>query len=378
MQLDKFNNQVGETLKQENEELNKTNQELASWDEYAKEAPLIKDSDEYNKWFMAMTRGETISNGIQKLENKRNNILNDINEEDLDAYLNRGYAAYMSSSLQGQVFAAARDYADATSKRTFTESKIYIEKLRARNNENLERLKRQWELTDALQETLREIELASNVPVPVEGDARENIQFQGTIIEQNEKGELKVLKDIQTRKIQAITSFYSFMADDLNTDVNLQNMSTYSITDENATVGEVKSSGIFIPNKNSGKLDFYRWEDAVPILQQNPQILDYHYDRIMNVHNDQDQMASYKKEDKAGLRNLIGEISHDVSMRNNKLDLVYELQNKVYKNILAGMDVESIRAGLGNENIVDWDIDMFDDNGVMKTTKRLYDEKLKK
>lgn len=376
-QLAKFDQQVNQTLQKENEELNKTNQELASWDEYAKEAPLIKDSDEYNKWFMAMTRGETISAGIQKLENKRNNILNDIDEEDLDAYMNRGYAAYMSSSLQGQVFAAARDYADATSKRTFTESKIYIEKLRARNNENLERLKRQWELADQLAETLREIEAASNVPVPIEGDARENIQFQGTIIEQNEAGELKVLKDIQTRKIQAITSFYSFMADDLNTDVNLQNMASYTITDENATIGEVKSSGIFIPNKNSGKLDFYRWEDAVDILQKNPQILDYHYDRIMNVHNDQDQMPSYKGEDKSALRNLIGEISHDVTMRNNKLDLVYEIQNKVYKNILEGMDIESIRAGLGNENIVDWDIQLFDDNGVMKTTKRIYDEKLK-
>lgn len=376
-QLDKFSTQVNQTLQKENVELNKTNQELASWDEYTKEAPLIKDSDEYKKWFMAMTRGETISAGIQKLENKRDNILNDIDEEDIDAYMNRGYAAYMSSSLQGQVFAAARNYADATSKRTFTESKIYIEKLRARNNENLKRLERSWELADQLQETLQEIENASNVPVPVEGDARENIAFQGTIIEQNEKGELKVIKDIQTRQIQAITSFYSFMADDMNTDVNLQNMASYTITDENSTVGEVKSSGIFIPNKNSGKLDFYRWQDAVEVLKQNPQILNYHYDRIMNIHTDQDQMPSYKKEDKSGLRDMISSLSHDVTMRNNKLDLVYDIQNKVYKNILAQMDINSIRAGLGNENVVDWDIQLFDDDGVMKTTKRIYNEKIK-
>lgn len=375
-QLDKFNKETNQTLQKENEELNKTNQELASWDEYTKEAPLIEGSDEYNKWFTAMTRGETISAGIKKLQTKQKNISNDIDEEDLDAYMNRGYAAYMSMALQGSVFAAAKEYADLTSNRTFTESKIYLEKLRARNNLNLEKTKRQWELADALAEKLALIESQSNVPDPVPGDSRENIQFAGTIIEQNEKGELRVLKDIQTRKIQAITSFYSFMADDINTDVNLQNMASYSITDENSTVGEVKSSGIFIPNLDSGKLQFYRWEDAVQVLQENPQILDYHYDRIMNVHTDQDSLASYKNENKAALRGLIGDISQDITMRNNKLDLVYELQNKVYTNIIAGMDVEEIKAGLGQENLADWNIQLFDDNGVMRTTKSLYDEKV--
>ena len=375
-QLDLFNQQTQQTLKKENVELNKTNQELASWDEYTKEAPLIKGSDEYNKWFMAMTKGQTISAGIDKLEKKRNNISNDIDEEDLDAYMNRGYAAYMSMALQGSVFSAAKEYADLTSNSTFTESKIYLEKLRARNNLNLAATKRQWELADALAEKLALIESQSNVPDPIPGDPREQIQFQGTIIEQNEKGELKVLNDLQTRKIQAITSFYSYMADDINTDVNLQNMAAYRITDENSTVGEVKSSGIFIPNPNSGKLQFYRWEDAVSVLKENPQILDYHYDRIMNVHNDQDMLSSYKKEDKSALRNLIGEISQDISMRNNKLDLVYDIQNKVYQNVIAGMDIEEVKAGLGQENVEDWNLNLFDENGVMRTTKALYEEKV--
>jgi len=376
-EIEKFNQLTGNIIAEENKELNSTRKELTSWEEYSKQAPLIEGSEEYQKWFMAMTKGETIERGIDKLETKRNDILNNINEEDIDALLNRGYAAYVSSKLQTDIFTAARDYADATSSRSFEESKIYIEKLRARNNENLERLKRQWKLNDEIQKTLMEIEKASKVPVPVPGDSRENIQKHGTQIEQNEQGELRAHQDINTRMIQTIAAFYMSMADDINTATNLENMADYRITDTNREIGEVKTSGIFIPNLNSNKLQFYRWEDATEALMANPELLLYHYNYVQSINDDPDKASSYKNIERAQLRANISEMIDDVERRNTKLKLVQELQTKVYKNVLATMDVEDIRAGLGRENITDWNIELFDDNGNFKTTKELHDQKIK-
>ena len=268
-QLGQFEQETQEILDKENTELNQTNQELASWDSYVKEAPLIKDSEEYQKWFIAMTKGQTIQKGIDKLEQKRKNILNNPDVEDLDAYMNRGYAAFISNRLGKDIFAAARDYADLTSQHSFEESKIYVEKLRARNNENLARLKRSWKLNDEIQKALAEQDAATVIPTPVGGDARENIVDYGSRTEANANGELKAHKDINRRMIQTITAFYMAMADDLNTETNLNNMANYTVTPTNKTTGEVKTSGIFIPNLNSNKLQFYRWEDAGQVLLDN-------------------------------------------------------------------------------------------------------------
>jgi len=372
-QIAQFEKETQQTLDKENTELNKTNQELASWDAYVKEAPLIKDSEEYQKWFIAMTKGQTIQQGIDKLEQKRKNILNNPDVEDLDAYMNSGYAAFISNRLGKDIFAAARDYADLTSQHSFEESKIYVEKLRARNNENLARLKRSWKLNDEIQKAIAEQDAATVFPTPIGGDARENIVDYGSRTEANANGELKAHKDINRRMIQTITAFYMAMGDDLNTETNLNNMANYTVTPTNKTTGEVKTSGIFIPNLNSNKLQFYRWEDAGQVLLDNPDLLEYHYNRVVQITQDPDMAASYKKSANEGLRNTISGMISDVDLRTSKLGQVKDMQARVYKNVIETLDLSRIPVGLLDLNLQDLKIDFFDENGYFKTDTEIFD-----
>tara|TARA_R100001440_G_scaffold14809_1_gene25037 strand:+ start:13241 stop:16618 length:3378 start_codon:yes stop_codon:yes gene_type:complete len=376
MQLGQFDTESKETLEKENVELNNTRSELASWDSYVKEAPLIEGSEEYQKWFYAMTKGETIEQGINKLEQKRNNILNGIDSEDLDALLNRGYAAYIANTLGKDIFTAARDYADLTSQHSFEESKIYLEKLRARNNKELELFKRRLDLEEQIAKDLEEIERNSFRPNPIPGDARENITSRGNQIERNEAGELKVHKEINTRKIQTLATFYRVMADDLNTQTNLDNMAGYLLTDANRRTGEVKSSGIFLPNEAGTALQFYQWDQAVEVLNNNQQILDYHFNKIKQIQEDPDLAASYKKEINNNVRSTVGILIDDINLRNEKLTVIKDIENKVYKNVLSTIPVDDLRTGLGQENLSDWNIMLFDDNGYMIPTETLYKNKV--
>jgi hypothetical protein len=375
-QLELYSNESSEVLKVEREQLNIVNQELVSWEVYQKQAPLIAGSDEYQAWFEAMTKGETISKGINKTEVRQKDILQGVEEEDIDNLMNRAYAAYISNQVSTGIFDAARQYRDETSKRTFTESKIAIEKLRHRNNLERDRLKREADLKAKILADLQSIDDVSSPPVVIPGNALENIMKTGTQIEKNESGELKVYKDQKTDKIKGIVAFYSYMADEINTDASIANMADLRLTDGNLNQGEVSTAGIYLPNRDANTLQFYRWEDAYQILLDNPEVLDYHYTRMSNIHNNPDLAASYKSSNKMQLRSIIGGVIEGVNMTNTKLDIIKGKQNEVYQNIIADLDIENIRAGLGQENVADWDINMFDEDGHMKTTERMYSDKI--
>ena len=330
-QLELYSNESSEVLKVEREQLNIVNQELVSWEVYQKQAPLIAGSDEYQAWFEAMTKGETISKGINKTEVRQKDILQGVEEEDIDNLMNRAYAAYISNQVSTGIFDAARQYRDETSKRTITESKIAIEKLRHRNNLERDRLKREADLKAKILADLQSIDDVSSPPVVIPGNALENIMKTGTQIEKNESGELKVYKDQKTDKIKGIVAFYSYMADEINTDASIANMADLRLTDGNANQGEVSTAGIYLPNRDANTLQFYRWEDAYQILLDNPEVLDYHYTRMSNIHNNPDLAASYKSSNKMKLRSIIGGVIEGVNMTNTKLDIIKGKQNEVYQ-----------------------------------------------
>ena len=367
---------MGTTLKTEKEELNKVNQSLASWETYTKDAPLIAGSEEYLKWFFDMTSAETIKLGIDELETKSKDILNQLDTEDLDALMNRGYAAYITTYVGNEIFDISRQYSDETFKRTFTESKIYLEKLRHRNNLALEETKRINALNAKINERLEAINAASVAPNAIPGDI-ENTMHYGSLVEQNESAELDKLIMLRKKKIKGIMSFYSFLADGINTDINLQNMADLTLTDENSNSGEVSTAGIFIPNKSSGVLQFVRWEDAYKPLMDNPELIDYHYTYVMNVHNNPDELASYKNPENAALRTVLGNIEFDINKMNTKIKIIKDKQQEVYNNVIADLDLDNIRAGLGEENLEDWNINLFDDHGYMRSTEDLYNDKIK-
>ena len=375
-QIAEYNEKSGIALKIEKEELQKTSRTLTSFDKYIEEAPLIKDSDEYLAYYEAMVRGETIENGIKELEKRQKDILKDVPEEDVEELLNRGYAAYISNGIGRTIMDAARQYSDETSSRTFVESKIYIEKLRHRNNLQRDAIKRQNELNDELNKKLLAINQASTVPTAIPGDSRENTKIKGTIIERNEKGELSIYNKQNVEKIKGIVAFYTYMANDLNTDINLQNMADLRLTEENSNSGEISTAGIYIPNKKSNVLQFYRWEDAVPMLLENPDIIDYHYNIAEHINNNQDEAISYKMEDKTELRAIMNNLFFNVNRTNTRLQIIKDKQNEVYQNVIADLDLSNIRAGLGQENLEDWKIDLFDADGHMITTTQLYNTKI--
>lgn len=367
---------MGITLIQEKEELNKVNQSLRSWETYTKDAPLIAGSQEYLQWFMDVSSAETISKGIEEVEIQSKNILNELDTEDLDELMNRGYAAYITTYVGDEIFNISKQYSDETSKRTFKESQIHLEKIRHRNNVSLANTKRLWALQDKVNERLEAINAASNAPIVIPGD-EENTMYYGSQVEKNESAELDKLIDSRKKMIKGIMSFYSFMADGINSDINLQNMSSLTLTDENRNSGEISSAGIFIPNTNSGVLQFYRWEDAYAPLMENPELIDYHYKYVMNVHNNQDLLASYKNPENAALRTVMGNVEHDINMITTKLKIIKDKQQEVYNNVLNDLDLTNIRQGLGQENLEDWKINLFDEHGYMRSTEDLYNDKLK-
>tara|TARA_R100000541_G_scaffold53886_1_gene62192 strand:+ start:10660 stop:13944 length:3285 start_codon:yes stop_codon:yes gene_type:complete len=356
-QINKYKNESTELITKEREQLNIVNQELVSWEEYSKDLPLITGSDEYVKWFEAMTKGETISKGISQTEKRQKDILANMNEEDLESLMNRGYSAYISNSITEDIFSAARQYRDETSKRTFTESKQYIEKLRHANNRELAREKRLYDLLLKQDEERNNINDQSRVPIAIDGDIRENANSYGSLSEANESAELSELNTQMQNKIATIVSFYSTMADDLNTDANLQNMADLTITDQNRSTGNVSTAGIYIPviekdnedNVISEKLKFYRWEEAQTILKDRPKILNHYFNNVQNIHNNQNQAASYKSTDNIELRSTISELLNNNERINTKLDIVKANQNRVYTNVLDGLiDDGSIPKNYGN------------------------------
>jgi hypothetical protein len=378
--INEYGTESTKIIDKEKLQLNNTNEQLASWENYKSNGELIEGSSEYERWLYEQTKAQIISAGIAKSEQRQKDILTDINEEDVDNLLDRAYAAYISNSITTDIFNAANQYRDETSKKTVKESQIYIQKLKFQLGVERDRIDRQAKLQDArnqkLQEALEQQAIDNVAPTAIGGDALQNIQFYGNQIEQNENGELKVLKNQTAEKIQAITTFYSFMADGMITDADKQNMADYRLTDLNKQTGQVSTAGIYLPNLNSKKLEFYRWDDAYPMLVENPEILNYHWNKVVAVHNDQNLLPHYKKEQNTQLRNAIGDVITKVEATNVKLDLIKNQQSIVYKNILAEMDLSKFKSGLGGENLEDWNIDLFDDNGQMRTTKEIYDTKL--
>ena len=375
-QINLLKGETQQILETEREELSKVNSSLASWETYTSTAALIAGSDEYLKWFFDMTSAETISAGIEEVEKRTKDILSDLDEEDIDSYMNRGYAAYITNSVGLDIFEAARQYSDETFKRTMKESQIYVEKLRHRNNKELEQIKQYNIKTNKLLENLEAINAASSAPTAIPGDEDNTINY-GSLVDKNENAELSKVKEKLKLKVKGIMSFYSFMADGMNGDVNIDNMSDYKMTDANSTYGEVSSAGIYVPNKNSNVLQFYRWEDSWDVLMENPELLEYHYLRAKSVYEDPDIAASYKLPENIALRKIMSSIDQDITLIDTKMTIVKDKQQEVYNNVIADLDLSNIKAGLGQENLEDWEIDLFDDNGYMRSTDDLYNDKLK-
>ena len=75
-QLGEFDKQSNKHLEKENVELNNTRSRISKLGFICKRSSILKVQKNTKNGFIAMTKGQTIQKGINKLEQKRNNILN--------------------------------------------------------------------------------------------------------------------------------------------------------------------------------------------------------------------------------------------------------------------------------------------------------------
>ena len=136
---------------------------------------------------------------------------------------------------------------------------------------------------------------------------------------------------------------------ELNSDINTANMQTLTLTSANDELGEVSTAGIFVPNYNSGKLDFYSWDETPKLLQTNPDFIRRHYEYVQNGMNNYAKVfPSIQKDD---MTDFMGKMQEVTLMRENmqtRYDITQDEMKRVYSNVIDKLGINTIEFHTGS------------------------------
>ena len=379
MTIAKYTTEENQNLKKGKQELDKLNKTANSWDSYIKDAPLVEMSDEYKNWLQTIASRGTLEKGLNESESN----VKFVNSEPAspDDKFNKAMTAYVYNSIQGEIFKAAQNYADLTSVREIDENQFALEKYKADRREQLAILKARLKSSSSNTNNA-----APNPFLPggntIPGTAQENTIFLPTdesgnpdFIGANRESQVNVLEAMDEFDLYYIKEFYTNFADELNSDINTANMQTLTLTSANDELGEVSTAGIFVPNYNSGKLDFYSWDEAPKLLQTNPDFIRRHYEYVQNGMNNYAKVfPSIQKDD---MTDFMGKMQEVTLMRENmqtRYDITQEEMKRVYSNVIEklGINADENLQGFGFEEDP---VDFMDEFGNIRTIDEVVEER---
>tara|TARA_R100001440_G_scaffold18817_2_gene31854 strand:- start:25185 stop:28691 length:3507 start_codon:yes stop_codon:yes gene_type:complete len=383
MIIAQYTTEESANIKKGKQELDKLNKTANSWDSYVKNTPLVEMSDEYKSWLQTIASRGALEKGLEEAESN----VQFVNSEtpDVDGKFNKAMTAYVYNSIQGEIFKAAQNYADLTSIREIDENQFALEKYKADRREELARLKARLKSQaekNKNQTSFNFNPFAPNSGGPLPGDANENMIFMpvdengnSDFIGANRESQKNALEALDEFDLYYIKEFYTNFADELNSDINTANMNSLTLTSANDELGEVSTAGIFVPNYNSGKLDFYSWDETPKLLETNPDFIRRHYEYVQNGMNNYAKVfPSIQKDD---MSDFMGKMQEVTVMRENiqtRYDITQEEMKNVYANVIDKLGLNSQKS-LQGFNFEGDPVDFMDGRGNIRTIDEIVEER---
>ena len=383
MIIAQYTTEESANIKKGKQELDKLNKTANSWDSYIKDAPLVEMSDEYKNWLQTIASRGTLQKGLEEAESN----VEFVNSEapDADAKFNKAMTAYVYNSIQGEIFKAAQNYADLTSVREIDENQFALEKYKADRREELAKLKAR--LKSEAEKNKNQGGFNVNPFAPsgggnIPGTAQENTIFlpkdesgNSDFIGANRESQKNALEALDEFDLYFIKEFYTKFADELNSDINKANMSSLSLTSANDELGEVSTAGLFVPNYNSGKLEFYSWDETPTLLQTNPDFIRRHYEYVSSgLNNYAKVFPSIQKDD---MTTFMGDMSELTMVRENlqtRYDITQQEMSNVYANVIDKLGINS-KEGLQGFEFENDPVDFMDERGNIRTIDEIVEER---
>ena len=383
MIIAKYTTEESENIKKGKQELSKLNKTANSWDSYVKEAPLVEMSDEYKSWLQTISSRGALEKGLEEAESN----VEFVNSQapDIDGKFNKAMTAYVYNSIQGEIFKAAQNYADLTSIREIDENQFALEKYKADRREELAKLKAR--LKSEAEKKQNQGGFSFNPFAPfggnnIPGDANENTIFLPTdesgnsdFIGANRESQKNALEAMDEFDLYFIKEFYTKFADELNSDINTANMSSLSLTSANDELGEVSTAGLFVPNYNTGKLDFYSWDETPTLLQTNPDFIRRHYEYVSSGLNNYAKVFPSIQKDE--MTTFMGDMSELTMVRENlqtRYDITQKEMANVYSNVIDKLGINS-KKGLQGFEFESDPVDFMDERGNIRTIDEIVEER---
>ena len=380
MTIQKYTASESENIKTGKIELNKLNKTAASWDSYIKDTPLVEMSDEYKSWLKTIASRGTLEKGLDEAESNLQFVNNTpTSTEDL---FNKAMTAYVYTSMQGEIFKAAQNYADLTSVREIDENQFALEKYKADRREELALLKNRLKSSESNDNRNQTFNPFSTNQQTIPGTANENAVFlpldpsgNSDFINHNRGKQVEILRQMNEFDLYFIKEFYTKFADELNTDTNVANMNGLLLTDANGEMGEVSTAGIFVPNKITGKLDFYSWDDAPKLLDVNPDFISKHYNFVQNGMNNYAKVfPSIQKDNMLG---FLGDMQEAQVIRENmqtRYDITQAEMKKVYSNVIDKLGIMD-NSRLGGFEFEEKPVKFMDEFGNIRSIEEIVEER---